>query len=116
MRIIVTLLAVLVIAAAAEPAAAAPVLYVADGGPTVDCREESQDKPFGSVADALACVVEPGTVIQIGAGTFKGQFAIDKNVTLAGAGAATVIKPPAGGDKPNVAVAVDRAVLIRNLT
>jgi hypothetical protein len=57
------------------------------------CTLSSNSHPFPTIAGALACAGS-GDEIKIGKGTFVGGFSVTGNVTIAGAGAATVIDDP----------------------
>src|SRR4051794_23190532 len=98
--------------------ATASTLYVsAAAGSDPSCASASQANPFHTIAAALACATN-GTTVSVGAGTFDGQGTIDRNITVSGAGAATVIRRPSGLTNlgPDVRVGEGRTVTLRNLT
>ena len=80
------------------------------------CALASKTNPFATVAGALACAGS-GDVISVGKGTFAGPAAISANVTVTGAGAATVLDDPsAQAGTPIVTVATGLSVTIEKLT
>lgn len=113
-----TVSALLTALAVQVPAQAASVLYVsASAASNPSCSTASQTHPFRTIAGALGCAAN-GTKINIGPGTFAGGFTITKNVTLAGAGAGTVIADPSasGGTLTEVTIADGHTVTLSKLT
>jgi hypothetical protein len=93
-------------------------LYVSASASTDPaCVDASQANPFATIPGALGCALT-GATINIGAGTFAGQFTISTNVTLRGAGASTVIQRPTGFTDfdPNITIAAGKKVMLRSLT
>ncbi len=74
-------------------------LYVSQSATTDPaCNAASKLQPFATIAGALACAGN-GTTLSIGPGTFTGGFTVAADVTIIGAGAATVIT---GTEPPNL--------------
>lgn len=104
--------------AVAPAQAAGSTLYVsASAGSDPACASASQSNPFATIAGALACASN-GSTIKIGAGSFAGGFTITHNVTLLGAGAATVITDPSAPVETvtEVTIAGGRSVTLNSLT
>src|SRR4051794_388508 len=79
------------LAAGASAAQAASTLYVsASASSDPACAAASQANPFATVGGALACATK-GATINVGAGSFHTQATVPVNVTIIGAGAATVL-------------------------
>ena len=79
------------------------------------CATASYTKPFKTLGAALACA-RNGALIRLGAGRYTEAVSVPANVTLAGAGAATVIAhPDDGSQQPTVAIAPGRWVTLKTL-
>ena len=79
------------------------------------CATASYTKPFRTLDAALACA-RNGALIRLGAGRYSEAVSVPVNVTLAGAGAATVIDhPDDGSTQPTVAIAPGRWVTLKTL-
>lgn len=90
------------------------VSATATGNPT--CASASSSDPFATVTAALACAAS-GDEIKVGKGTFSGALSIAQNITIAGAGAGTVIDAPIGSvGLPLVTIANGAVVHLSDLT
>lgn len=106
------------LASASSAWAAGRTLYVsASASSDPSCAAASQSNPFATISGALACAGNGSTIV-VGKGTFAGGFTISHNVTVKGAGSATVIADPGAPalSLTEVTVATGHSVTLEDLT
>ena len=91
-------------------------LYVSSAaGTDPSCAAASKTAPFATIAGALGCALS-GDAISVGRGKFAGAFTVGANVSITGAGSATVIDDPgAAYGRRLISVAPDAIVHLQGL-